>query len=129
MNVIFNTPLVLTLSSAKLLLEDTGFGTIQFKFLDQPMTLSVTSSSYHYDTVFNVGDRVKLIHEISYFGINSEGILQAIILDPTDDKADVLFDTIYPNNTITTDNNTVLGIQSGTVSVLFRVSLNTLALV
>ena len=97
MNVILNTPIVVTLTSGFLVSEEDGVGTIQFTIEEQPVTLSLTDTYYTYDTPFSAGDRVKLIEAYSSLGINSEGVLQGIVIDSTDDKGDVLFDTIYPD--------------------------------
>ena len=125
MNVILNTPIPITLQSALLIQESDGFGTLQFRILEQPVTLSFTSSDYHYDTIFQEGDRVKLIHAFGSFAIDSEGILQKIIIDVTQDAADVYFDTIYPNLIFSTTQ--IVDVQAGDVSVLVRVPLSYLA--
>jgi uncharacterized membrane protein len=123
MNVLFNTPISITISSAKLLLEDDNTGTIQFKLLDQPCTLVIDKSQYIYDTTISVNDRVQLIHEVGYFGIGSQGIVQAIIPESTVDYVDILFDKIVPDNMFVID-DTVVKISSQVTSVLFRTLLS-----
>jgi len=97
MNVILNTPLNFTISSAKLVVEDDGRGTIEFTLLDQPVRLNLASTDYVYDTIFAVNDRVKLLQSFGQFDINTTGTLIGIIADDTEDLADVLFDTIFPD--------------------------------
>ena len=126
MYVIFNNPITIILTSAKLVLEndEDGVGTVEFQIYDQPCRLVVTSSEYTWDTIFSIGDRVKLTDTFSALGINSEGVLKEIIIDPTEDKADVLFDKIYPDQIFSNEENHV---QSTDISLLFRVPLNLLA--
>jgi hypothetical protein len=128
MNVILNTPLNITLTSALLVQEGEGVGTLQFQIMEQPVTLVFTSTDYTYDTPFSVGDRVRLTQAFSYFGVGSEGVLQAIIIDPTDDKADVFFDTIYPDQNFQTDRDTI-DVLSADISLKFRVPLNFLEII
>ena len=97
MNVILNTPLSFTISSAKLVVEDEGRGTIEFTLLDQPVRLNLSSTDYDYDTIFAVNDRVKLLQSFGQFDINTTGTLIGIIADDTEDLADVLFDVIFPD--------------------------------
>jgi len=97
MNVILNTPLSFTISSAKLVVEDEGRGTIEFTLLDQPVRLNLSSTDYVYDTIFAVNDRVKLLQSFGQFDINTTGTLIGIIADDTEDLADVLFDVIFPD--------------------------------
>jgi len=123
MNVNLNTPLNINLVSALLIQEGDGMGTLQFRILEQPVTLVFTTSDYTYDTLFNVGNRVKLTKELGYFGIGSEGVIQEIIIDSTDDKADVYFDKIYPDNKLKTCGDTI-NILSANISLKFRVPLN-----
>lgn len=96
MNVILNPELTLTINNAKLVVEDGGSGTIQFTILGQPVSLNLDSSLYSYDINLNINDRVKLIEPYGAFDISSEGIVQEIIPDYTQDRAKVLFDKIYP---------------------------------
>ena len=126
MYVIFNNPITIILTSAKLVLEndEDGVGTVEFQIYDQPCRLVVTSSEYTWDTIFSIGDRVKLTDTFSALGTNSEGVLKEIIIDPTEDKADVLFDKIYPDQIFSNEENHV---QSTDISLLFRVPLNLLA--
>jgi hypothetical protein len=119
MNVNIVPPIALTLSSAKLFSEDTTIGVIEFQLLGQPCRLVIDKSLYTYDTTLHVGDRVKLNTTFSSFAINSEGVLQEIIIDSTQDMADVLFDKIYPVQVFQA--NVVETQTLGTVSVLFRV--------
>jgi len=97
MNVILNTPITVILTSGFLVSEGDGIGTVQFRIQEQPVTLAITSSEYTYDTIFSVGDRVKLTEEYASLAADSEGVIKSIIIDSTDDKADVLFDKIYPD--------------------------------
>lgn len=101
MNVILTNPISVLISSAKLVVEDSGRGTIEFTLLDQPVRLNILSSDYTYDIIPVVGDRVKLIENFGSFSIGSTGVLQKIIPDYTEDRAVVLFDTIYPDQIIT----------------------------
>lgn len=123
MYVILNSPITIIVTTAKLVLENVedGVGTIEFQIMEQPCRLVVTTAGYYYDTVFSVGDRVKLKEAFGALGIDSEGTLKEIIIDMTEDKADVLFDTIYPNQEIYDEHNVV---SSGNISLLFRVPLS-----
>lgn len=125
MYVILNSPISVVVTTAKLLLENAedGVGTIEFQILEQPARLVITSTNYYYDTVFSVGDRVKLNDDYGALGIDSEGTLKEIIIDMTEDKADVHFDTIYPNQEFDDEHNVVM---SGDISLLFRVPLDKL---
>ena len=123
MNVRLIPPITITLDSAKLLLEDSLTGIVEFQINEQPQRLVLTYGSYIWDTTFASGDRVRLIESFGTFGLNSSGILQEIIIDTTDDKADVLFDTIYPNQVFSAD---VVETLSGNISILFRVPLRIL---
>jgi len=126
MDVIFNNPINITLSSAKLVLENAedGVGIVEFQIFEQPCRLVITSTEYYWDTIFSVGDRVRLTDTFGALETNSEGELKEIIIDPTEDKADVLFDTIYPDQSFDDEHNEV---QSSDISLLFRVPLNLLA--
>jgi len=125
MNINLNSPISVNLTSGYLISEGDGIGTVQFKIEEQPIILAITSSEYVYDTIFVVGDRVKTIQTFSILGINSIGTLQRFILDSTDDKADVYFDQIIPDNTFQSDNNN-LKTQSSVISILIRVPLRIL---
>ena len=121
MNVNITPPIVLTLSSAKLLSEDavSKIGVIEFQLLGQPCRIVIDQSLYSYDTTLHVGQRVKLTTAFSNFDVNSAGVLQAIIIDSTQDMADVLFDTIFPVQVFQAD---VVETQvPGTITVLFRI--------
>jgi len=97
MNVILNNPINVVLSSGFLASEGNGVGTVQFRIEEQPIALVITTSDYTYDTPFSIGDRVKLIEGYGSFAVNSEGVIKDIIIDSTDDKASVLFDTVFPD--------------------------------
>lgn len=125
MNVILNTPIQVTLSSAFLVQESDGLGTLQFQIEEYPFTMAISTSAYTYDTEFAVGDRVRLLGQFGAFGPYSEGVLQEIIIDSTEDQGDVLFDTVYPDQTFN-DRNTI-DVTNTDVSVLVRVPLRILA--
>jgi hypothetical protein len=97
MNVNITTPISITISTAKLVAEDSGQGTIEFSLLGQPVRLYISSNDYTYITNVNVGDRVKLIENFAGLNINSNGIVNQIIADPAEDQAIVNFDQIYPD--------------------------------
>lgn len=98
MNVNLNPPINITLDSGFLVTEGSGVGTIQFKIQDQPVCLVFPTSAYTWNTVFSIGDRVRVNTSYGAFGQNSEGTLNSILIDSTDDKAIVYFDLIIPNN-------------------------------
>jgi len=100
MNVTLPNPISVTISSAKLVVEDDNRGTIEFTILDQPVRLNIASSEYIYDINIAVGDRVKLIANFGALNVNSTGIVQEIIVSRTEDHAKVLFDFIVPDQTI-----------------------------
>jgi hypothetical protein len=100
MNVVLASPISVLISSAKLVVEDSGRGTIEFTIMNQPVRLNILSTDYTYDIIPAVGDRVKLIENFGAFNVDSQGILQEIIVDNTEDRAKVLFDIIYPDQTI-----------------------------
>ena len=127
MNVILNPSINIALSSAFLVQESDGVGTLQFQILGQPVTLSFTSSSYIYDTIFSVDDRVRLIQAFGSFGLNSSGILKEIIIDPTEDKGRVLFDIIFPDHQFHECN--VVNVESMVISVEYIVPLSYLEIV
>jgi hypothetical protein len=124
MNVIVSPPISLTLNSGYLVTEGDGIGTVAFRIDEQTIYLILTTSSYSYDSSFSVGCRVKLNEQYSSLDIDSEGTLQSIIINFTDDMGDVYFDIIYPDNEFNSQN--MIKTQSGTVSVLVRVSLRLL---
>jgi hypothetical protein len=119
MNVNLTVPISIILNSAKLFSEEDNVGVIEFQLLGQPCRLVIPKTDYTYDTTLQVGDRVKLNTAYSSFGIGSEGILQEIIIDSTQDKADVLFDKIIPAQVFQAD--VVETSVPGDISVLFRV--------
>jgi hypothetical protein len=100
MDVILTEPIIVSINSAKLVIEDNGRGTIEFIVLEQPVRLNIESTSYVYDTTININDRVRLIEAFSAISIGSEGIVTEIIPDSTEDRAKVLFDLIYPDQTL-----------------------------
>jgi hypothetical protein len=126
MNVSLNQTFQVTLSSGFLVSEGDGIGTIQFKIQEQPVTLAITSSNYSYNTPFVIGNRVKLIESFGSLGVNSEGILNQIIIDSTDDKCDVFFDTIYPDQNY---GPVHIEVKSSIITSLYRVPLRILAIV
>jgi len=127
-NVNLNNPITITLQSAFLVQESDGLGTLQFRILDQPVSLVFSTSEYTYDTPFNIGDRVSLIDAHGYFGVGSEGIIQNIIIDSTDDKADVFFDKVIPDQQFVTDQD-LTKVSNTQISLQFRVSLSNLQIV
>lgn len=124
MNVTITPPITLNLSSAKIITEDAETGTIMFKIEEQPVMVVLSHGRYAYDSAILVGDRVKVIRAFGAFGLNSEGVVQEIIIDSTNDTADVLFDKVYPNTVFSAD---VVEANSGIISVLFRMNLRDLA--
>lgn len=100
MNVVLTEPIVISISSAKLVLEEGSTGTIEFTYLDQPLRLNIESTSYAYDIEIAVNDRVQLVESYSSLAANSKGIVQEIIPNVTEDRAKVLFDEIYPDQVI-----------------------------
>jgi hypothetical protein len=120
MNVNLKTPISITLTSAKLFSEGDGVGVIEFQLLvGQPARLVIPTTDYLYDTALHVGDRVKLNTPYSSFGVGSEGVLQEIIIDSTQDMADVLFDKILPVQVFQAD--VVETSAPGDISIMFRV--------
>ena len=97
-------------------------GTIEFQILGQPVRLSVDSTGYSYDTLFVVGNRVKIIVPYSSFGLNSEGVLKSIIIDDTQDMGVVWFDIVYPDQEVGTE----VEVKTGTVSMVGTVPLSCL---
>jgi hypothetical protein len=100
MNVTLTSPISISLSTAKLVVEDGDLGTIEFKLFDQPVRLLVNKTDYTYDVTIAVGDRVKLIQAFSNFAIDSSGVVQKITPDYTEDKISVLFDSIIPDQVV-----------------------------
>lgn len=121
MNVFFHTPIEINLTMARLALEclDEGVGTIEFLIEEQPCRIVVPTTSYYYDTNIEVGDRVKLTANFGSLGLDSEGILQEIQIDSTQDKGVVLFDKIYPNQDIFGDST--LNVYAGDIRLEFTV--------
>lgn len=121
MNANFNTPISISLTQAKLVYENQleGVGTIEFQIEEQPMHLLVATTSYSYDTNIQISDRVRLIMNYSTLGVGSSGILQQIFVNPTQDCANVLFDSILPNQDIYGDQ--VLNVFSGVIRLEFQV--------
>ena len=56
MNVNLVSPILITLNSAKLVVEDSGQGTIEFTLFDQPVRLNIASTNYTYDTNIAIGE-------------------------------------------------------------------------
>lgn len=100
MNVIITEPITIIVSSAKLVVEDSGRGTIEFMVLGQPVRLNIESTQYVYDIEIEIGDRVRLTEPYSAFAENSSGVVKEIIIDRTVDKAKIWFDQIYPDQAI-----------------------------
>jgi len=121
LNVNLVPPITITLSSGFLVSEGDGVGTVQFRIQEQPVFLALTSTQYVWDTPFAIGDRVRMIQPYSAFGIGSEGILESITIDSTDDKAIVFFDLVVPNNEWI-DLNTIRS-RSGSVTIKATVPL------
>lgn len=123
MNVVLLDPITISISSAKLVVESDNRGTIEFMVLDQPVRLNIDSSDYIYDININVNDRVRLIENFGAFFVNSKGVVQEIVPDNTEDRAKVLFDEIYPDQTL---NNTSAQVNSAVTSILAEVPLRIL---
>jgi len=121
MDVIFSTPINISLTGAQLVVEDSGKGTIQFQLFGQPVYLLVDAVNYVYDTPFAVGDRVKIIEICSNLGLGSLGIIQKIIPNQTVDMASVLFDTIYPDQII--KRNVITTVQTNDIKIEYIVPL------
>ncbi|MDD5650199.1 MAG: hypothetical protein PHF86_07285 [Candidatus Nanoarchaeia archaeon] len=100
MNVLITDPITISISSAKLIVEDNNRGTIEFVILDQPARINIESSKYTYDIDINVDDRVQLKESFSSFNVGSKGVVKEIIPDNTEDRAKVLFDEIMPDQDI-----------------------------
>jgi hypothetical protein len=100
MNVTLVNPVSIVFDSAKLVVEDSGLGTLELMILGQPVRLYVSSTDYVYDISFQVGDTVRLLENFGAFAQNSQGTVQEIIPDYTQDKAKVLFNQILPDQTI-----------------------------
>jgi hypothetical protein len=97
MDVTLTDPINISISSAKLVVEDSGTGTIEFTVLGQPVRLNIDSTSYTYDIDIAIDDRVQLIEAFGALAIGSKGIVQEIVPDYTEDKIKVLFDEIFPD--------------------------------
>jgi len=97
MDVVLIDPILISIDSAKLVVEDNARGTIEFTIFDQPVRLNIESTSYAYDIDIAVDDRVKTVEIFGALAIDSEGIVQKIIPDNTYDRAEVLFDVIFPD--------------------------------
>lgn len=123
MNVILNPELSLTISNAKLVLEDGNSGTIQFMILGQPVSLNLDSSLYSYDINIRVNDRVKLTESYGVFNINSEGIIQEIIPDFTEDRAKILFDKVFPDQDL---KNVEANVRLSSLSIVVELPLRLL---
>ncbi|MDD5650104.1 MAG: hypothetical protein PHF86_06775 [Candidatus Nanoarchaeia archaeon] len=123
MDVILTDPISITVSSAKLVIEDSSRGTIEFTVLDQPVRLNIESTSYVYDIEIVIGDRVRLTEPFSAFAENSNGIVKEIIPDRTEDKAKVWFDRIYPNQSV---ENVEAHIDTTVVSIMAEVPIRIL---
>ena len=100
MNVLLTNPILISLEAAKLVLEDGQTGVIEFTLFDQPMRLIVDSSEYEYDINVSVNDSVRLKENFSILLADSKGIVKEIIPDYTEDRAKVLFDEIYPDQSV-----------------------------
>ena len=61
MNVNLVNPIAISLTSAKLVVEDCGSGTIEFSLYGQPVRLNIANTAYVYDINIAVGDRAILI--------------------------------------------------------------------
>lgn len=121
MNVNLISPISITVTSAKLVVEDSGTGTIELTILGQPVRLNILSTDYTYDINIAIGDRVQLTSDFGAFHTGSSGIVQKIIPDYTQDTIMVLFDTIFPDQVINpVDANVILS----AVSLLVQVPLN-----
>ncbi len=100
MNVILKNPILVSVSSAKLVIEDGGRGTVEFTILDQPVRLNIESSNYNYDINIVEGDKVRLIEPYGVFDVNSKGVVQKIIPNETEDRVKVLFYEVYPDQVL-----------------------------
>ena len=100
MNVTLVNPVSITFDSAKLVVEDSGQGTIELMLLGQPVRLYIPSTDYIYDISFQVGDTVRLLENFGAFHQNSQGTVEEIIPDYTSDRVKVLFNQIIPDQII-----------------------------
>lgn len=123
MNVILTEPISVVVDSAKLVVEDSGSGTIEFTIFNQPVRLNIESTRYVYDIEIEVGDRVRLTESFSALSENSNGILKEIIPDRTEDKAKVWFDEVFPNQTL---KNVEAHVVTSDVSVFVEVPIRIL---
>lgn len=120
MNVTFLDPISIIVSSAKLIVEDEGKGTIEFNLFDQPVRLVVDSSDYVYDTEIEIGDRVKLIEPFSGLLANSKGTVKVITPGRTEDIIEVWFDEIFPDQTF---DYTEVNVYTSAVSISVNVPI------
>lgn len=121
MNVNLTSPIAITIDSAKLVVEDSGSGTIEFMLFNQPVRLCIDSTNYVYDINFAIGDRIRLLQNFSFLSQNSEGIVVEIIADYTNDLVKVLFDHIIPDQTV---NPAEVHIASSLISLMVEVPLS-----
>jgi hypothetical protein len=122
MNVSFNEPILISVSSAKLICESEGRGTVEFTVLDQPVHINIISTSYVYDINFVVNDRVRLKEDFGELQTGSNGIVKSIKPDRTEDIITIYFDKIYPNKDITNVNKA--NVNSTVVSIVLDVPLS-----
>lgn len=122
MNVNLVNPIAISLSSAKLVVEDCGSGTIEFALYGQPVRLNIATTAYTYDINVAVNDRIVLIQNFGALNAGSQGVIKKIIPRETCDMADVLFDQIFPDQVIKEPSQA--DVNSAVVSIFVRVPLN-----
>jgi hypothetical protein len=122
MNVILTTPISITVSSAQLVVEDSGTGTIEFALLGQPVRLNILSTDYTFDINIEINDRVQLIQNFGALNTGSRGVVKQIIPSTSQDTALVLFDQIYPDQTFNYPFEA--DVQTTVVSLQVQVPLN-----
>lgn len=122
MNVVLNPAVSVDISSAKLVVEDCGSGTIEFSLYGQPVRLNIANTAYVYDINIAVGDRAILIQNFGALNAGSQGVVKKIIPGYTCDTVDILFDQIFPDQVICEPSQA--DVNSTVVSIFVRVPLN-----
>jgi hypothetical protein len=121
-NVNLVNPIAISLTSAKLVVEDCGSGTIEFTLYGQPVRLNIANTAYTYDINIAVGDRAILIQNFGALNAGSQGVVKKIIPGYTCDTVDILFDQIFPDQVICEPSQA--DVNSTVVSIFVRVPLN-----
>lgn len=122
MNVRFSDPIAISISTAKLICESEGRGTVEFTILDQPVRINIVSTNYVYDINIVENDRVKLKEDFGGLQTGSNGLVKLIKPDRTEDIVTIYFDKVYPNKDIT--NIDKANVNSTVVSIVLDVPLS-----